>query len=80
MNWFINYRPEIGFSVNGWRVPGGYFNDDVLGLVDDVLGECAGSCPLDGAKDALEDGSLWADGMENILESLHYAIAPFEAD
>ena len=80
MTWFINYRPEIGISINTWRVPGGYCNDDILGLVDDIRDGCAGCCPLAGAPDALKDGSLWADGMEDILEALHYAVTPWEAE
>ena len=75
---FINYCPTYGVSINTYRSPRGYANSDVIGLADDILGYQPGSCPLEGAKDALEDGSLWQDFDAQLLELLHDAITTYE--
>ena len=66
---FINYNVNTGIS-------------DVTGLVDDILAERDGCCPLGGAKDALEDGTLWAgsDATTEMLEEIHSAICEWEAE
>ena len=58
---FINNCPTTGITINSFRKARGYANSDVVGLVDDILNGRPGCCPLEAAKDALEDGSLWDD-------------------
>lgn len=79
---FINYNVNTGISINTYRQASGYANSDVNGLVDDILAGRDGSCPLDGAKDALEDGYLWAgtDATPEILEEIHSAVCEWEAE
>lgn len=56
-----------------------YALDDVVDLVDNMIAGCTSSAPIDGAKVALEDGSVWGDlcakhGEANVqaaLEELH---------
>jgi len=73
MNLFINFSPLAGYSVNTYRNPNGYANNDVLGFVDDVFNGVDSSCPLEGAREALEDGSLWAGQghMQETIEGVH---------
>ena len=78
MTYFINYNPMTGFSINTFREPNGYCNEDVLGLVEDVQNGASSCCMLDGAKDALEDGSLWTDEQQEIVESIHSVITEDE--
>jgi hypothetical protein len=33
----------------------------VAGLVDDIVNGVDGNCPLEGAKEALEDGAVWSN-------------------
>lgn len=77
---FINYSVNAGISINSFRQPSGYANSEVTGLVDDILAERDGCCPLDGAKSALEDGALWAgsDATAEVLEMVHSAICEWE--
>lgn len=75
---FINYNPLTGFSINSFRETGGWCNADVLGLVEDVQNGASGFCMLEGAKDALEDGSLWTDEQQEIVESIHNVITENE--
>jgi hypothetical protein len=75
---FINYNPMTGFSINTFRDSDGYYNDDVLGLVEDVQNGASSCCMVEGAKDALEDGSLWTDAQQEIVESIHNAIVDNE--
>lgn len=79
---FINYNVNTGIRINIHRQVEGVANSYVTGLVDDILAERNGCCPLDGAKDALEDGSLWAgsDATPEILEEIHSAICEWEAE
>lgn len=75
---YINYAPATGVSINTFRKPEGYANNDVRGLVEDIRAERQGTCDLDGAEAALEDGSLWSDGDQEALELLHNAIRDFK--
>lgn len=75
---FINYHPVTGVSINTYREPGGYFNDDVCGLVSDMVSEQPGCCPLEGSREALEDGGLWEDYEQAIIEHLHGFITEWE--
>ena len=79
MNYFINYDPATGVAINTYRQPNGYANDDVVELVDDMVAGRPGNCPLEGAKDALEDGSLWNDEDEHIINQIHNLIQEHEA-
>lgn len=80
MTYFINFDPMTGVSINTFRKPEGSMNDDVRGLVEDIRANCAGTCDLDGAKAALEDGSLWSDDDQETLELVHAAIREAEAE
>lgn len=71
---FINYNAQQDeLFIATYRIPGGFFNHDALGLAADVLIGCSGSCPLSGAKGMLEKyreelGALkGAKAMERIL-------------
>lgn len=77
---FINNCPSMGLSINSYAKANGYYNSDVSGLVEDIIAERAGSCPLEGAKSALEDGSVWAgtDVAAELLEQLHALICEHE--
>lgn len=77
---FINYSANSGISINSFRNPNGYANSDVTGLVDDIAGGRDGCCPLEGAKAALEDGSLWqgSNATQEILEEIHAAITEWQ--
>jgi hypothetical protein len=75
---FTWYSISLGADINTYRSPRGYANSDVIGLADDILGYQPGSCPLKGAKDALEDGSLWQHFDAQLLELLHDAITTYE--
>lgn len=77
---FINYNVNTGISINTYRHASGYANSDVTGLIDDILAGRHGNCPLDGAKDALEDGALWqgSNATQEILEEIHAAICEWE--
>jgi len=71
---FINYSANAGITLNT-KPNAGWQNDDVIGLIDDILSERDSSCPLSGALDALEDGSLWGDDVAaEVLEVVHAAI------
>lgn len=80
MTHFINFDPMSGVSIDTFRKPEGSANDDVRGLVEDIHADRPGCCDLDGAKAALEDGSLWSDDDQKTLELLHSAIRDFEAE
>ena len=64
---FINFDVDTGLSINTYRNLG-WANGDVLGLVDDILNGHNGNCPLDGARDALEDSS---NATPELLEEIH---------
>ena len=78
---FINYTVNAGVTINSYRNATGYYNDDVTGLIDDIVAELSGCCPLEGAKAALEDGTLWngSDATPEVLEEIHNAICEYEA-
>ena len=80
MTYFINFGPVSGVSINTYRKPEGSANDDVRGLVEDIRANRAGCCDLEGAKAALEDGSLWSDDDQETLELLHDVIRNFEIE
>lgn len=56
-----------------------YGQEDIVGLVDSMLSGCTSSAPVDGARFALEDGSIWGDlcakhgeeAVQGALEELH---------
>ena len=85
---FINfYNTTQDVSINSYRTARGYANSDVLGLIEDIIEGRRGSCPLDGAKDALEDGECLADlrekhgddTVQNVVERLHAMIECHES-
>lgn len=75
MTCFINFDPARGLSIATYRQPQGACNGDVLGLVEDIRAGRPGCCDLEGAKAALEDGSLWTDDDQETLELLHAAVS-----
>ena len=74
MMYYINFTPADGISIDTYRAPGAFVNGDVRGLVADIRANRAGTCELDGSLAALEDGSLWEDEDQEILELLHATI------
>ena len=71
MNEFINYDKHTGLSINTYRNP-----DATLGDITDVVaavknGDESVCCDLDGALDALEDGTLWTDDDQETIEYIH---------
>lgn len=79
---FINYSVNTGISINTYRKPSGYANSDIGGLVEDIIAERDGCCPLEGAKDLLEDGHYWqgSNAPQEILNEIHTAICDWEAE
>ena len=85
---FINfYHITEDSSINSFRTADGYANSDALGLIEDIIEGRSGSCPLDGAKDAMEDGECLAElcekhgdnTVQNVVEGLHFLIECHEA-
>lgn len=78
---FINYSVNKGITINAYR-NNGVMNDDVTYLAYDILAGRDGSCSLEGAKDALEDGTMWQGSAvtTEILEDIHSAICEWEAE
>jgi len=76
---FINYMPDEGITISSRRQCYGYASCDVIGLVEDISAGVPGCCPLGGAQEALEDGSLWGDRDQSTLEAIHSAIRTWEA-
>jgi hypothetical protein len=80
MNYFITYSP-IGVLIMMQDGPRFDHADDVTGFIDDIL-KCrdSSSCLLEGAKEALEDGEIWAgsNAKPELLEWLHSVIVNFE--
>lgn len=74
---FNNYSSNQGLSINHYRSHG-YDNSDVMGLVDDIVANQNGHCPLDGVKDAINDSSLWDDNVQPILEDIAEFIREYE--
>ena len=82
MNKFINYNAHTNeISIKTYRQPQGYAHDDVGGLVEGIVAEQFGCCPLQGAKATLEDGFYWqsSNATQDILEAVHNAICEHEA-
>jgi hypothetical protein len=60
-----------------------YGIEDIIGLVDSMLTGATSSAPVDLSKDALCDGSIWADlcakhgedAVQDALEELHALLA-----
>lgn len=77
---FINYSSHCGITINSFRNTSGFANSDVKGLVEDILAENDGSCPLEGSRSALQDGTLWNDTFftQDVLEAIHAAIDDYE--
>jgi hypothetical protein len=77
---FINNCPTFGITINAFRKANAVMSEDVAGLIDDILSERAGCCPLEGAKAALEDGAAWAgtDATPELLEQLYNLICEYE--
>lgn len=76
---FLNYNADTKtVSVNTFR-NAGYANFDVIGLVDDIVMGVSGCCDIEGALDAVRDGSVWADtnATTEILEMIDDAICEF---
>lgn len=78
MTHFINYSPDTGLSISTFRGAEGYANGDITGLVEDIRAGRPGNCPLDGALDALEDGSTWSDEDQSIIEEIHASVREHE--
>jgi hypothetical protein len=80
MKYFINFNVNTGISIDTYRGASGYANSDVAGLVDDIVNGVDGNCPLEGAKEALEDGAVWSNSAAtpDVLELLHGTITHFE--
>ena len=72
--YYINFHPETGVSVNIYRQPVGVASADIAGLVEDYRKNRAGCCPLEGAMEALEDGSLWSDDQQDAVEDIHHDV------
>lgn len=79
MNYFINFDPNFGLSINTYR-NNGYLNDEIGGLVDDIIAERMGNCSLEGALETLEDGHYWqgSNATIEIIEELHNLIKTHE--
>lgn len=77
---FINYDAQLdNVFIATYRQASGYTNEDITGLVDDMKNNQSGCCPLEGSLNALEDGSLWEDEDQTILELLHHKITTHTA-
>lgn len=78
MNYFINYNAQTSsITINTYR-NNGFGSLNVLGLVGDIQRGLLSNCPLEGALAALEDGSIWNDAQQEIIENLHATILEFE--
>jgi len=81
MYYFINYDANTDrITISTYRNTG--YSGDIGDLAEAVEQQnlCV-NCPLDGAKDTLEDGSYW-NGMsisQETLETIHFEISQFEA-
>ena len=79
---FINYNANAILASDVVYISdhrGGLFNEDIIGLVEDMIADRSSSCPLDGALDALRDGAAWAgtNATTEILELLDAAICGY---
>lgn len=79
---FLNYNAHTAtVTVNTYR-NNGYFNEDVVGLVEDIAVGVHSSCNLEGALDAVRDGAAWKGTCATpaILEMIETAICEFEGE
>ncbi len=77
-NLFLNYNAHTGVvTVNTYR-NNGYFNDDVVGLIEDIVVGVHSCCNLEGALDAVRSDD-WAgtNATIEILEMIEAAICEF---
>jgi hypothetical protein len=64
-----------------------YGADDIVGLVDSMIKGSTSSAPVEGARAALEDGSLWSElcnehgdtAVQEALEELHSLLVDADA-
>jgi hypothetical protein len=78
-NLFLNYNAQTyTVTVNTYRNIG-YFNTDVAGFIADIAMGVHSCCNLEGALDAVRDGSVWAgtNATPAILEMIDEAICEF---
>ena len=78
---FLNYNANTEtLSINTFR-NNGYFNEDVVGLVEDIVTGVSSCCNLEGALDAVRDGPAWAgtNATTEILEMIDDCINEYEA-
>lgn len=77
-NLFLNYNSDtVALTVNTYR-NNGYFNEDVVGLVEDIAVGVCSSCNLEGALDAVRSDD-WAgtNATPEVLEMIDAAICEF---
>lgn len=75
MSRFINYNNGEGLTLTEFAA---YAETDIQDFVDSVQRDISQSAPLDGALAALEDGSLWADDQQPLIEEIHALITEHE--
>lgn len=77
-NYFINYDQHTGLSIDTFRNPSATVGD-ITDLVEAVKnGNESIVCQLEGAKGALEDGSIWQDDDQDALEEVHDLVIRFQ--
>ena len=79
-NLFLFYHAHTStITVNTYR-NNGYFNEDVVGLVEDIAVGVHSCCNLEGALDAVRDGAAWAgtNATTEILEMIEDCINAYE--
>ena len=79
---FLNYNANTEtLSINTFRNTG-YYNEDVCGMVEDIVTGVNSCCPLDGALDAVRDGAAWAgtNATTEILEMIDNSICEYDAE
>lgn len=77
-NLFLNYNAHTGVvTVNTYR-NNGYFNDDVVGLIEDIVVGVHSCCNLEGALDAVRSDD-WAgtNATPEVLGMIDAAICEF---
>ena len=80
-NLFINYSVNTGLSINAYRGANGYANSDVSGLVEDIIADRNGNCPVDGALEMLESDE-WSgtNATPELLDELAMLIKNYAAE
>lgn len=77
-NYFINYDQHTGLSIDSYRNPSATVGD-ITDLIAAVKSEDESiTCQLEGAKAALEDGSIWQDDDQDALEEVHDLVIRFQ--